>query len=336
VASSTPDHSSEDDRIGLCAGCRHHETVVSARGAAFHLCRLSFRDPRFRRYPPLPVRQCEGFDAAESADSSNISIDGTVIHVERAGAAGPPVVLVHGSWVDHRQWHGVMPALAARLRVLAYDRRGHSMSERDPRPHLVRDDIDDLAGLIAAHADEPAHVIGNSLGGTIALKLAARRPELFASLIVHEPPLVRLLEGHPTYDQTRANLAAVVAVLDAGRMEEGARLFVETVSSSPGAWQRLPRDVRETFVHNAPMWRDEMKEPEALAIDLAALARFDRPVLLTHGAQSPAFLGAIVERMWAALPHWQRYVFQTAGHAPHVTQPDEFVRVVVGFIDSIR
>ena len=47
--------------VGLCAVCRHAQVVTSARGSRFYLCRLSATDPRFPRYPPLPVVNCAGF-----------------------------------------------------------------------------------------------------------------------------------------------------------------------------------------------------------------------------------------------------------------------------------
>ena len=50
-----------DDRIGLCATCAHAQIVTSAKGSVFYLCRLSQEDPRFPRYPPLPVRACSGY-----------------------------------------------------------------------------------------------------------------------------------------------------------------------------------------------------------------------------------------------------------------------------------
>ena len=50
-----------DDRIGLCATCAHAQIVPSAKGSVFYLCRLSHEDPRFPRYPPLPVRTCSGY-----------------------------------------------------------------------------------------------------------------------------------------------------------------------------------------------------------------------------------------------------------------------------------
>ena len=47
---------------GLCAACLHARIVVSGRGSRFILCELSRTDPRFRRYPPLPVVDCLGYE----------------------------------------------------------------------------------------------------------------------------------------------------------------------------------------------------------------------------------------------------------------------------------
>jgi hypothetical protein len=46
---------------GLCETCQHSRTVVSDRGSVFYLCQLSFSDPRFRKYPSLPVLECPGY-----------------------------------------------------------------------------------------------------------------------------------------------------------------------------------------------------------------------------------------------------------------------------------
>ena len=52
-----------DPHVGLCATCRHSRVVTSKRGSAFRLCERSRTDPRFPRYPALPVLRCEGFEA---------------------------------------------------------------------------------------------------------------------------------------------------------------------------------------------------------------------------------------------------------------------------------
>ncbi len=49
---------------GLCRRCRHLRVVQSAKGSTFFLCRRSAEDPRFRRYPPIPVLRCGGFEPA--------------------------------------------------------------------------------------------------------------------------------------------------------------------------------------------------------------------------------------------------------------------------------
>jgi hypothetical protein len=50
---------------GLCGSCQHVQVIRSDRGAEFYLCRRSFSDPRFRRYPPIPVRSCPGYTPVE-------------------------------------------------------------------------------------------------------------------------------------------------------------------------------------------------------------------------------------------------------------------------------
>ena len=51
-----------DEPAGLCATCAHMQIVTSGRGSRFYMCRLSFTDPRFARYPPIPVIACAGHE----------------------------------------------------------------------------------------------------------------------------------------------------------------------------------------------------------------------------------------------------------------------------------
>jgi hypothetical protein len=52
---------------GLCDQCRHQRLVPNTRGSVFSLCERSRTDPRFPRYPPIPVRSCLGFEPAAEA-----------------------------------------------------------------------------------------------------------------------------------------------------------------------------------------------------------------------------------------------------------------------------
>jgi pimeloyl-ACP methyl ester carboxylesterase len=119
-------------------------------------------------------------------------INGVGLFVEDFGS-GEPLVLVHGSWVDHMEWPFVVPLLAPRFRVTVYDRRGHSQSERPVAQGSIHEDVADLAAIIE-RAGAPAHVAGNSMGGSITLRLAAERPDLLRTVAVHEPPLIDLLQ----------------------------------------------------------------------------------------------------------------------------------------------
>jgi pimeloyl-ACP methyl ester carboxylesterase len=142
---------------------------------------------------------------------------GVELHYELSGS-GEPLVLVHGSWGDHHNWDPVVPTLAESFQVLAYDRRGHSASERPAGQGSVFEDADDLAGLIDELGLAPAHVAGNSFGAAIALRAATRRPEVFRCLIVHEPPLFPRLAGtelEPPLKEVQRRIDAVVGLLRA-------------------------------------------------------------------------------------------------------------------------
>lgn len=262
-------------------------------------------------------------------------LNGVRLYWDQHGESGPPLVLVHGSWGDHHNWDAVVPALARSFRVFTYDRRGHSQSERPAAQGSIEEDVADLAALIRAHQLEPAHVVGNSFGAAVALRLAAAQPQLFATLAIHEPPLVRALEHEPVFPAVRDRIAAVADTLRSGEMERGARQFVETIAFGPGGWAKLTPEMQRTFVFNAPTFLDEADDRDCLAfVSGPQLARFDRPALVTEGGQSAPFFRLILERVAAALPRAQRHTFAGAGHVPHLSCPEEYVEVVGGFVRS--
>lgn len=250
---------------------------------------------------------------------------------------GEPLVLVHGSWNDHTSWKLAIEAdIRASFRVLSYDRRGHGQSEAGPRPGTRRQDEDDLAALIEELGPAPAHVAGNSFGGSTALGLAARRPELFRTITVHEPPLAAIVTGDPAamaeVGAARASIEAVLDLLRKGEDEQGARLFVEEVAMGPGMWEPVPPKVRETFVHNAPTFLDEQSDPDWATLDLEGLSRCEVPVLLSGGTESPPWLGTVLDHLAQALPRARRQTLEGAGHIPHLTHPQEYVAALTRFI----
>jgi pimeloyl-ACP methyl ester carboxylesterase len=265
---------------------------------------------------------------------SSARVNGVELYWELTGEVGEPLVLVHGSWTDHHAWDSVVPLLSRSFRVLTYDRRGHSRSERTSGQGSIRDDAADLAALLEHLDFAPANVAANSFGAAIALHAAAERPDLFRRLLVHEPPLFALLEGDEesvaALSAAKERMEVAAARLAAGEMEEGTRLFVETIAMGPGSWARLPDQVKETFVFNAPTWLDEIRDPEALALDLRRLRDFG-PTLLTAGTNSPSFFRLVVDVIARALPRSDVRIFAGAGHVPHLSHSSEYVETATAF-----
>ena len=258
----------------------------------------------------------------------------TLFH-EEAGA-GEPLVLVHGSWTETFTWGLAMPGLAGAVRVIAYDRTGHGQSPQAPKGPLTRGrHEDDLAALIETVAGGRAHVAGNSYGGSIALGLATRRPELFHSVSAHEPPLVGVAARDPIVEQAMKDLETVGEIVGHGEAEAGARHFVENVAIGPGAWPLLPPAIQQAMVRNAPAFAAELRDPDWAAADLEALAELELPVQLTQGSASLPWFAPIMDVLVGAAPQAELVTIQGAGHAPHQTHPGEYAAVVSSFaLDS--
>src|SRR5262245_22991302 len=263
------------------------------------------------------------------------TVNGVRLFYELTGAGDIPLVLVHGSWDSHHDWDLVVPCLAASFRILTYDRRGHSQSERPTGQGSIREDVADLAALIEHLGLVPAWVVGNSFGASIALRLAGERPDLFRGVIGHEPPLFSLLGGDPALaallKEVDHRISAVVERIACGDPAGAAEQFVETVALGPGTWTRLPPELQQTFIENAPTFLDEARDPEQFDFDLGPIRGFSRPALLTQGDQSPPTFAPVVARLAGALPRVEVLTFAGAGHIPHATDPDAYVEATIAF-----
>ncbi|HUF65269.1 MAG TPA: alpha/beta hydrolase [Gemmatimonadaceae bacterium] len=267
-------------------------------------------------------------------------INGVELYWELTGDAGEPLVFVHGSWADHRAWDRLVPSLSRSFRVLTYDRRGHSRSERPAGQGSINEDVADLCGLLEYLGLAPANLAASSFGGAIALRAVAERPDIFRRLVVHEPPLFDLLEGddaaRAALDEVREHMAAAAALLAGGAMEAGTRHFVETIAAGPGGWERIPPDMRQSYVFNAPTWLDETRDPGALAVDLSTLRRFPGPVRLTVGEKSPSFFRPVVDVIARNLTQADVHTFAGAGHAPHISHSGQYLEALTTFIRVLR
>jgi pimeloyl-ACP methyl ester carboxylesterase len=256
-------------------------------------------------------------------------VNGVALYYELDGS-GEPLALVHGSWGDATNWRFVVAGLAEHFRVLVYDRRGHSRSERPDTPGSIDEDGDDLAALLEALDLSPAHVVTSSWGGNIALRLATRRPDVFRSLSCHEPPLWSLLEGDAESEEMLQQGAQsdqeVGRRIAAGDHEGAARQFVEEVAFGPDAWEHeLPAETRAIFVQNAPTYLDELQD--RLDVDPEALAILEIPVRLTEGSESLSVFPRVIDRLANLIPRVTRETIEGAAHVPQLSNPERYVEV---------
>jgi len=112
-----------------------------------------------------------------------ISINGIEIAYEIRGA-GAPLVMIHGAQGDQTMLAGLASDFADGFRVMTFDQRGSGLSDKPDMPYSIAMLADDTAALMDHLRMSPAHVIGVSMGGMIALELVLRHPGNVRSLIL--------------------------------------------------------------------------------------------------------------------------------------------------------
>ena len=133
-----------------------------------------------------------------------------------ARGSGPAVLLIAGTPGDGGQFEAVVEELCADHLVISYDRRGTSRSARSPQwsETSVAEQSDDAASVLTRVGVSSALVFGTSNGAAVALELALRHPERVSRLVIHEIPLLSVLEEP-------ALVAAAIGSLIGGAMEAG-------------------------------------------------------------------------------------------------------------------
>ncbi len=237
------------------------------------------------------------------------SPDGTRVSYDVYGA-GPPLVLVHGSFNDHRtNWEFVKPFFEKQFTVYALARRGRGRGGTDAtKGHTVEDESRDVSALIES-IEEPVFLLGHSYGAQVALGAAANILDRVRKLVLYEPPWPSTI---------RSDTLA--------RLEELARV---------GNWNELPATFfQETF--SIPM--QELEELRALSRYIFSAARFHGlhvPVLLQVGTESPRDK-FVTDTLAKVLPDARVEALSGQAHEGMTMAPEQYAASVFRFLAPLK
>jgi pimeloyl-ACP methyl ester carboxylesterase len=243
--------------------------------------------------------------------------------------SGPPVMLVMGATGDAGHFATVADQLADEFTVLTYDRRGNSRSSRPPGwgTTTPEEQADDAAGLLRAVELAPAAVFGTSSGAICALSLLIRHPDLVPAVILHEPPMLSVLERG---DDVWAAIAQLIeAGLAAGGPPAGLERFWRFVAGDPN-WESLEPGLRERMLGNAETFLNVERTLECYRPDDATLAAIAVPVQVLLSEQSAAFIGEVAE--WLASRLGVEVSTTPGTHTPYHDHPHELAETIRSFL----
>jgi pimeloyl-ACP methyl ester carboxylesterase len=253
------------------------------------------------------------------------------------GGSGPPLVCVHGFTDTWRTWDLVLPALAARHDVLAVTLPGHAGG-----PVLAGDgDEDVLADSVERAMDEvgfeTAHLVGNSLGGYLALRLAERGR---ARSVVALAPAGGWADGDDSYKDTMRYFETVRDLVMA------AAPHAEAIAASPEGRRRATEQIAVNYEHiPADLIAHQIRgaagcdaAPALIRHGLRNVWRLDAeriscPVLVVWGAEDKVLpwptAAARYRDSWLPQADWM--VLDGVGHCPQLDAPLETAQLILGF-----
>jgi 3-oxoadipate enol-lactonase len=223
-------------------------------------------------------------------------------------------------------WDPQVPALAERYRVVTYDVRGHGDSPAPPGPYTLDDLADDVVAVLDEAGAERAHLVGVSLGGMTAMRLAVREPQR-----VH-----------------RMVLLCTSASTDAGPFRDRAAA-VRRDGTAPLAPAVVSRWVTPAFAEEHPEVVARLEAMIAGADDAgyaaccevvgdvelrADLPRISAPTLVVSGAEDLALPPEHQRVIAEGIPGAQLLTLSPAAHIPTVEQPLQVSGAILGHLDA--
>lgn len=252
-----------------------------------------------------------------------VTHDGVDLVVAEAGKGDPPLLFLHPNAADHTFFGPQVAEFSARHRVVTIDQRGYGRSGKPEGPYTPKAFAEDAAYVIKELGLDRPVVIGSSMGGGVALELAARHPEAVRGLVL----LNRSIARNPKMKETIAGLAAKL------RGDEGEAALQALVGAQVGEmdapWlseeyarmaQSVPPWVLASTMEGFVDWDGE-----------AALRAVTVPTLFTFSHMTGNY--AELDRLVELSPHVVIGHTVGAGHFDHLTVPEQVNPMLQRFLE---
>ena len=261
-----------------------------------------------------------------------LALNGARLHYDLHGDGPETLVFIHGLMLASESWHHQVEAFRDRYRILTFDLRGQGRSEMTPDGLDLESLAADAAAVIDALVQGPVHLIGFSMGSFVAMRVAARRPELVKTLTLIGPSAEAEEPGNlPRYALLIRLVTAFGPGVAIGPLMK--ILFGDTFLNQPSA--RPVRARWRAYLRRLPRSLARAAQASAGRASITGeLAAIRAPVLVVSGAEdrpvSPARARAVAETISGA-----RFVTMAAtGHAVMIERPDAFNSLLADFIDK--
>lgn len=246
---------------------------------------------------------------------------------------GVPILLIPPAGGTASTWGALAEDLARVGRVILYDRRGYAGTGGEPG-HSIPEHTADAAALLDRLGSRPTVVVGLSIGATIAIDLALRRPDLVRAVVAYESPW--RATHHPSVSAFLA-LAKVRWLAWRGRPTDAVDAFMRwsyTYRNGGSAWDAFPPAWRQATTANA---RATLADIWIAIGDYPAardLARIHTPVTCAYGTRSQPGLARIARSLTRAIPTARLREIAGSGHAVAFDAPAGLIQLVMEAIGS--
>jgi 3-oxoadipate enol-lactonase len=257
------------------------------------------------------------------------SVDGLTLHYRLAGRVdGPTLVFANAVGCDFRIWDDVIDRLAASYRVLAYDKRGHGLSDARPAPYRLDDHVGDLVGLLDDLGIDRFGLVGLSVGGMIAQRLAAVRPDRIEALALCATAAkigTRELWDTRISAVKRAGIEAIAGALLERWFSPSFR--AERADDAAGWRNMLVRTPVDGYAGTCAAIRDADLTTEIGAIRV--------PTLCVAGTADLSTPPDLVRATAASIPGAHFRMIDGAGHMPSIEQPGVLALLLQTFFREV-